>query len=71
MLGSALKNQLDDLTPAELVELRDVIQARIDDIESDEVNNLLTRRVAEADAAPRDYLSLEEWKARRRSSQSA
>lgn len=66
MVNVALMEQVDRLSPSELVELRDVIQAKLRDDVSAGQWAILEQRVAEADANPDDYITLEAWKARRR-----
>ncbi|WP_292726096.1 hypothetical protein [Microbacterium sp. UBA837] len=66
MVNTALMEQVERLSPSELVELRDVIQAKLgDDVPSGQWA-ILEQRVAEADANPDDYITLDELKARRR-----
>lgn len=62
----ALMEQLERLSPSELVELRDVIQVKLGDDVSAGQWAILEQRVAEANANPDDYLTLDEWKSRRR-----
>ncbi len=64
-------DELDRLSPSELAELRDVIQARLDDDVPADQWAILEQRVAEADANPGDYLTLDEWKARCRADRTA
>lgn len=65
MINTALTEQLDRLTPSELVELRDAIQAKLgDDVPADHWA-ILERPVVEADANADDYITLDEWKVRR------
>ncbi len=65
-MNTALMEQVERLSPSELVELRDVIQAKLgDDVPSGQWA-ILEQRVAEADANPDDYITLDELKARRR-----
>jgi len=65
-VNTALMEQVERLSPSELVELRDVIQAKLgDDVPSGQWA-ILEQRVAEADANPDDYITLDELKARRR-----
>ncbi|MCI1748516.1 MAG: hypothetical protein LKI24_10750 [Acidipropionibacterium sp.] len=71
MVNPALMEQVDMLSPSELVELRDAIQAKIDDDVSAGQWAILEQRVVEADANPGDYITLDEWKARRRARRSA
>ena len=66
-----LLEQVERLSPTELVELRDVIQAKLDDDMSAGQWTILEQRVAEADANPDDFMTLDEWKARRRARRSA
>lgn len=71
MVSKSLMEQVDRLSPSELVELRDAIQARLgDEIPADQWE-ILAQRVAEADANPEDYITLDEWKARRLKRRSA
>lgn len=71
MVKTALMEQVDRLTPSELVELRDAIQAKLDDDVPAGQWAILEQRVAEADANPDDFITLDEWKARRRARRSA
>lgn len=66
MVGTALMEQVDRLSPSELAELRDVIQARLGDDVPANHWAFLEQRVAEADASPDDYITLDERKTRRR-----
>lgn len=65
MVNAALPEQLDQLSPAELSELRDAIQAKLDGDVPAAQRAILEQRIAEADANPDDYITLDEWKARR------
>lgn len=66
MVDPALMEQVDRLSEAELVELRDAIEAKLgDDVPAGQWV-VLEQRIAEADANPDDYITLNEWKARRR-----
>ncbi len=66
MVNTALMEEVDRLSPSELAELRDVIQAKLgDDVPAGQWT-VLEQRVAEADANPDDHITLDEWKARRR-----
>ena len=58
--------QVRQLSSAELADLRDVIEARLAGESAECSWGVLEQRVVEADAAPDDYITLEEWKARRR-----
>ena len=71
MVKTALMEQVDRLTPSELVELRDAIQAKLDDDVPAGQWAILEQRVAEVDANPDDFITLDEWKARRRARRSA
>ena len=71
MVDSTLMKQIDRLSTAELIELRDAIQAKLDDDMSAGQWTILEQRVAEADANPDDFMTLDEWKARRRARRSA
>jgi len=71
MVNPALMEQVDQLSPSELVELRDAIQAKLGDEVPVGQWAILEHRVAEADAKPDDYITLDEWKARRRARRSA
>jgi hypothetical protein len=71
MVNTALLEQVERLSPSELVELRDVIQAKLDDDLPAGQWAILEQRVAEADANPDDYITLDEWKTRRRARRSA
>ena len=66
MVSMALMAQLDRLSPSELVELRDVIQVKLGNDVPDGQWAILEQRVAEADANSDDYMTLDEWKSRRR-----
>ncbi len=57
---------LHRLSPSELVELREVVRARLRDDVSAGQWAILEQRVAEADANPDGCITLEDWKARRR-----
>ncbi|MFT8637801.1 MAG: hypothetical protein ABF811_07570 [Pseudoclavibacter sp.] len=70
MVNTALMRQVDRLSPSELVELHDAIQAKLDDIPTGQWA-ILEQRVAEANANPDDYITLDEWKARRRARRTA
>lgn len=71
MVNPALMEQVDQLSPSELVELRDAIQAKLgDDVPAGQWA-ILEQRVAEADANPDDYITLDEWKSRRRARRTA
>lgn len=71
MVNTALMEQVDRLSRSELVELRDAIQAKLrDDVPAGQWA-ILEQRVAEADANPDDYITLDEWKARRRARRTA
>ena len=71
MVNTALMEQVDRLSLSELVELRDVIQAKLgDDVPAGQWA-ILEQRVAEADASPDDFIALDEWKARRRARRTA
>lgn len=66
MVNAALMEQVDRLSPSELVVLRDAIDAKLGhDVPADQWA-ILQQRVSDADADPEDYITLEEWKARRR-----
>ena len=71
MVNTTLMEQVERLSPSELVELRDVIQAKLDDDVPAGQRAILEQRVAEADANPDDFITLDEWKARRRARRSA
>jgi hypothetical protein len=71
MVNPALIEQVDQLSPSELVELRDAIQAKLGDEVPAGQWAILEQRVAEADASPDDFITLDEWKARRRARRSA
>jgi len=71
MVNTTLMEQVERLSPSELVELRDVIQAKLDDDVPAGQWAILEQRVAEADANPDDFITLDEWKARRRARRSA
>lgn len=64
MVDSTLMKQIDRLSTAELIELRDAIQAKLDDVPAGQWA-ILEQRVSEADANPDDYITLDEWSARR------
>ncbi|MEN2741058.1 hypothetical protein ABCS02_25020 [Microbacterium sp. X-17] len=65
MVNPALMEQVDQLSPSELVELRDAIQTKLgDDVPAGQWA-ILEQRVAEADGKPDDYVTLDEWKAQR------
>lgn len=66
-----LMEQVERLSPSELVELRDVIQAKLDDDVPAGQWVILEQRAAEADANADDFITLDEWKARRRVRRSA
>ena len=71
MVNTALMEQVERLSPSELVELRDAIQAKLgDDVPAGQWA-ILEQRVAEADANPDDHITLDEWKARRRARRTA
>ena len=71
MVNTALMEQVDRLSRSELVELRDAIQAKLRDDVPAAQWAILEQRVAEADANPDDYITLDEWKARRRARRTA
>lgn len=71
MVNTALMEQVDRLSPSELAELRDAIQAKLgDDVPAGQWA-ILEQRVAEVDANPDDYITLDEWKASRRARRTA
>ena len=70
MVDTTLLEQLDGLSPSELIELRDVIQAKLDDVPAGQWG-ILEQRVVAADKNPDDYVTLAEWKTRRRARRSA
>lgn len=71
MVNAALVEQLDWRSPSELAEVRDLIQAKLGgDVPSSQWATL-EQHVAEADADPSDYITLDEWKARRRTRRTA
>lgn len=71
MVNPALVEQLDQLSPSELAELRDAIEAKLGGKVPADQWAVLERRVAEADAHPDDYITLDEWRARRRAHRTA
>ncbi len=71
MVNTTLLEQVERLSPSELVELRDIIQAKLDDDVPVGQWAILGQRVAEADANPDDFITLDEWKARRRARRTA
>lgn len=71
MVNTALMEQVNRLSLAELAELRDVVQAKLDEEVPTGQWAILEQRVAEADANPDDYITLGEWKARRRERRTA
>lgn len=71
MVNPALMEQVDQLSASELVELRDAIDARLGGDVPAEQWAILQQRVAEADANPEDYITLDEWKTRRRARRTA
>lgn len=71
MVNAALMEQVRRLSAPELAELRDAIDARLAGESSEEPWGALEQRVIEADAAPDDYVTLEEWKAQRRERRTA
>ena len=71
MVNTALMEQVDRLSPSELVELRDAIQAKLGDDAPAGQWAILKQRVVEADAHPDDYITLDDWKARRRARRTA
>lgn len=71
MVNTALLEQVERLSPSELVELRDVIEAKLDDDVPAGQWMILEQRVTEADANPDDYITLDEWKTHRRARRSA
>ncbi len=71
MVNMTLMEQVDRLSTSELVELRDVIQAKLgDDVPAGQWV-VLEQRVAEADVNPDDFSTLDELKARRRARRTA
>ncbi len=71
MVNAALMDQLERLSPSELVELRDVIEAKLgDDVPAGQWA-ILEQRVADADANPDDFITLDQWKALRSARRSA
>jgi hypothetical protein len=71
MVNPTLMQQVDRLSESELVELRDVIQAKLgDDVPAGQWA-ILEQRVAEAEANPDDYITLDEWKTRHRARRTA
>lgn len=71
MVDPAQMEQVDRLSPSELVELRDAIQAKLRDDVSAGQWAILEQRVADADANPDGYVTLDDWKARRRTRRTA
>lgn len=71
MVNTTLLEQVERLSPSELVELRDVIQAKLDNDVPAGQWVILEQRVAEADTNPDDYITLDEWKTRRHERRSA
>ena len=71
MVNTTLMEQVERLSPSELVELRDFIQAKLDDDMPAGHWAILEQRVAEADANPDGFITLDDWKARRRARRSA
>ena len=71
MVNPALMEQVDRLSPSELVELRDAIQAKLREDVAAGQWEILEQRDAEAGANPDDYITLDDWKARRRTRRTA
>lgn len=71
MVDRMLMEQVDRLTASELVELRDAIQAKLEDEVPAGQWAILAQRVVEADANPDDYITLDEWMSRRRGCRTA
>lgn len=71
MVNPVLMEQVDQLTPSELVELRDAIQAKLDDDVPAGQWEILEQRVTAADANQDDFITLAEWKASRRGRRTA
>lgn len=71
MVNTALREQIERLSPSELLELRNVIQAKLDDDLSVAQWAVLEQRIADADENPDDYITLDEWKTRRRTRRTA
>lgn len=71
MVNTSLMEQVDRLSRSELVELRDAIQTKLGDEVPAGQWAILEQRVAEADANPDDYVTLDEWKTRRRARRTA
>lgn len=71
MVDTALREQIERLSPSELLELRDVIQAKLDDDLSVAQWAVLEQRIADADENPDDYITLDEWKTRRHAHRTA
>lgn len=61
MVNPALKSQVEQLDEAGLLELRGVIDARLDDYVSPAIAAIIDQRIAEADANPDDYVTLAEF----------
>jgi hypothetical protein len=71
MVNPALMQQVDQLSASELVELRAAIDVKIgNDVQAGQWA-VLEQRVADADANPKDYITLDEWKTSRRSHRTA
>lgn len=70
-MNPALMRQIDQLSPSELAELRDAIQAKLDDDVPAGQWKILEQRVAQAAASSDDYITLEEWKVSRRARRTA
>lgn len=66
MVNPALMKPVDRLSETELVELRDAIESKLGREVPAGQWAVLEQRVAEADRSPEDYITLDEWKARRR-----
>lgn len=61
MVNSALKEQVEQLDEADLIELRGVIDAKLDDYVLPAIAAIVDQRIAEADANPDDYITLDDF----------
>lgn len=71
MVSTTLLEQLDRLSPSELVELRNAIQTKLGDSIPAGQWAILEDRVAEADTNADDYITLDEWKTLRQARRTA
>ena len=65
MVNLALMEQIEQLSTAELAELRDVIDAKLHESSDSDLWITLESRVAEVEANPDEYITFDEWRTNR------